>query len=394
MSLGSGNCICGKKGTKVCNKCRLAKYCSRECQVADFPKHKTICCHLSASTDTAAIAQACETLKLLPTYYTVKPWPMSTKACTRVPLEQLLPQFLCLAVTHHQCVVVQHYSPLVSATRKGNQLRIVSLKADRRTQGFQAFTSFKSFNQYAPQPGAPASALEDLRAAYLMLSFAAKCNQVVCCFGWLVLSMLQTHILTYGGKRVVGWAIQDGTLNSNHKDITDLCPTEVVSRAHLPEVLQCLDSGRPIPPHMGTQLGSVGRNNVHVWLTFFTEDGGAFDLDLSAFQFGNASLPVPCVVPVSHTVTTAFNGMVTRSRVLGNDMPSFVDTVFALIEAHVRSVNSMTASRHRIEDMFLKFAHTAQQLLSPGAQADLRRFARPDTFWDMLMDPRLQDINT
>jgi hypothetical protein len=108
MSLGSSNCICGKKGTKVCNKCRLAKYCSRQCQVADFPKHKTICCHLSASTDTAAIAQACETLKLLPTYYTVKPWPMSTKVCPRVPLEQLLPQFLCLAVTHHQCVVAPH----------------------------------------------------------------------------------------------------------------------------------------------------------------------------------------------------------------------------------------------------------------------------------------------
>jgi hypothetical protein len=318
MSHGSDNCICGKKGTKACNKCRLARYCSRECQIAAFPNHKAVCGHLSDSTDASAISQACETLKLLPKYYTVKPWPMSTKACLRVPLEQLLPQFLCLAVTHDQCVAVQHYSPLVCATRRGNQLRVVSLKAHQKTQGFQAFTSFKSFNQCAPQPGVPASALDELRAAYLMLSFTAKCNQVVCCFGWLVLSMLQTHILTFGGKRVVGWAIQDGTLNSKHKDITHLYPVEVVSRAHLPEVLQCLDSGRPIPPHMGTQSGSIGRNDVHVWLTFFTEDGGAFDLDLSAFQFGNATLPVPCIVPVSHTVTTAFNGMVTRSRVLGH----------------------------------------------------------------------------
>eukprot|EP01102_Stenamoeba_stenopodia_P002611 TRINITY_DN1246_c0_g1_i1.p1 TRINITY_DN1246_c0_g1~~TRINITY_DN1246_c0_g1_i1.p1 ORF type:complete len:430 (-),score=91.53 TRINITY_DN1246_c0_g1_i1:978-2177(-) len=37
------DCVCGKPGSKVCGGCRVTKYCSAECQKADWPKHKLLC---------------------------------------------------------------------------------------------------------------------------------------------------------------------------------------------------------------------------------------------------------------------------------------------------------------------------------------------------------------
>lgn len=34
--------VCGKEADKKC-KCMVAKYCSRECQVSDWKKHKKVC---------------------------------------------------------------------------------------------------------------------------------------------------------------------------------------------------------------------------------------------------------------------------------------------------------------------------------------------------------------
>lgn len=36
-------CVCGKTGTSRCAACKLAWYCSRECQKADWPKHGGVC---------------------------------------------------------------------------------------------------------------------------------------------------------------------------------------------------------------------------------------------------------------------------------------------------------------------------------------------------------------
>ena len=35
---------CGKKGKKKCGRCMEVKYCTRECQVADWRMHKLVCC--------------------------------------------------------------------------------------------------------------------------------------------------------------------------------------------------------------------------------------------------------------------------------------------------------------------------------------------------------------
>ena len=32
-----GDCL------KVCGKCKAVRYCSRQCQVSDWPKHKSVC---------------------------------------------------------------------------------------------------------------------------------------------------------------------------------------------------------------------------------------------------------------------------------------------------------------------------------------------------------------
>jgi hypothetical protein len=36
-------CVCGKTGTSRCSACRLAWYCSKTCQGADWQKHKKVC---------------------------------------------------------------------------------------------------------------------------------------------------------------------------------------------------------------------------------------------------------------------------------------------------------------------------------------------------------------
>jgi hypothetical protein len=35
---------CASEGSQLCGKCLKAKYCSRECQVADWKAHKLVCC--------------------------------------------------------------------------------------------------------------------------------------------------------------------------------------------------------------------------------------------------------------------------------------------------------------------------------------------------------------
>ena len=38
-----GNICCKKDGIMICSRCKIIKYCSKECQVADWKRHKTEC---------------------------------------------------------------------------------------------------------------------------------------------------------------------------------------------------------------------------------------------------------------------------------------------------------------------------------------------------------------
>lgn len=51
-----------------------------------------------------------------------------------------------------------------------------------------------------------------MTAAYLMLSFYAKCHLLVSTFAALLLQSVDTHTITYKGERIIGWSMQDGTL--------------------------------------------------------------------------------------------------------------------------------------------------------------------------------------
>ena len=41
-------CMCGEVAVSVCSRCRLTWYCSRDCQVADYQRHKCMCKHLAS----------------------------------------------------------------------------------------------------------------------------------------------------------------------------------------------------------------------------------------------------------------------------------------------------------------------------------------------------------
>lgn len=48
---------CGAKGAlKICTRCRSARYCGRECQLAAWPSHKQACAALCAATAAAPAA--------------------------------------------------------------------------------------------------------------------------------------------------------------------------------------------------------------------------------------------------------------------------------------------------------------------------------------------------
>ena len=41
--ISKGCQVCGKKTDKCCSRCKKALYCSRECQLKDWPGHKKVC---------------------------------------------------------------------------------------------------------------------------------------------------------------------------------------------------------------------------------------------------------------------------------------------------------------------------------------------------------------
>lgn len=173
-------CSCGKPGDKKCSKCKIACYCSRECQVADFPKHKRVCKILAKMN----LNSSPENITLLPTLCSKIPLPKLPPSSPVLPLEPLLPFFLLMATMHLQCEDADWFSPVHDMLKINNNLiALVANVGMEPKSKLYTFNPFKRFYQ-----GGSESA-EHAKTAYLMMTFNGKCCELACCFGQLVLKV-------------------------------------------------------------------------------------------------------------------------------------------------------------------------------------------------------------
>ena len=199
-------CICGKPADKKCSRCKFKSYCSVECQRQDFPHHKKVCKFVAehskpSDESTANVNNAVDHLRRLPEVYAANPWPTALgPKVPSVPVNHLAGLFKMLFLTQLQSQMVSTVAPALVVVRHNQELTVLTLNAaDKPPVQHQTFIPFRAFNGNSLLQGssmAPTSE-DDMRCAYLMMSFAAKCNQIASCFGLLVLRTLQTHRLTY-----------------------------------------------------------------------------------------------------------------------------------------------------------------------------------------------------
>jgi hypothetical protein len=387
---------CGKHADKRCAKCRSVGYCSRECQVADFKKHKALCGVITAAYagPQSTTKSVCEDLKKFPLACRSNPLPLLSSSCKRFPLEQLVPFFHLHFLGSFQCVTVMLYSPLVSAavSHSGRKISLIldSAKTNKNMPTMQSFVSYGDFRKgmcfVDDMYGNCEKKIEDtLMKAYLMLCFHAKCNQVASCFGLLVLKTLYTHQFTYEGERIIGWAIQDGALKLDHRRITGLNIVHM-DRKDIEELLietvDAIQNESKLPPKV--KQSPVQRNTIHVWLTFAVESGRIFDLDLSALQFGNLTLN-DCIAPVVPGDTTAFHGMCDRDRLLGVNLPSFEADVNEFIRTHADNARILQGPGSILNEQLLKsgFEDMIDNRVLPYAHK-MVDFAEPTHFWNIV----------
>ena len=49
VNFAEGCAMCGLQPSRVCSRCRQVRYCSRECQIVDFPNHRDGCMFLGST---------------------------------------------------------------------------------------------------------------------------------------------------------------------------------------------------------------------------------------------------------------------------------------------------------------------------------------------------------
>jgi hypothetical protein len=168
----------------------------------------------------------------------------------------------------------------------------------------KSFVPFRIFNNGGTVIPDILSDSEHLKTAYLALSFFDKCNQVTTCFGILVENAIRNgYQLIYGGEKIIGWAIYDGLMKLDNNINFNLVGVKSVD--DIPNILQRSAQNKKVSGYK-VAYG----NEIHIWLTFVTESGHVFDLDLSAFQYGHVS-PIPYIFPAT---PIAFNGTCERKN--------------------------------------------------------------------------------
>ncbi len=252
----------------------------------------------------------------------------------------------------------------------------------------QTFIPFNDFNGTKVLPAALRSDPEDMKAVYMMISFSSKCTQFVAAFGLLIQKIFHTHQMTYEGERIIGWAIQDGNMDATHPNFCTLDLLLVRNSNDAVKVVECVNNNRPVPTQTAEELTLQG-NSTHIWLTFVTESGRVYDLDLSSWQFG-PMLPFPCIMPIdikSSDLSMTLNGMCKRDRLLATTMKDFGDCIQDLLTTHVAMVKGVQGGNPNLTlDVFKsKLEDVGTAAMNPvGLQMEMPSFDNSYHFWNRL----------
>jgi hypothetical protein len=253
------------------------------------------------------------------------PLPKLSSSAPKLPLEQLIPFFLVLYTINQQSILVN--GPIFCVVMKENNFTVISdeWKLDAKTKSFVPFSVFNNSGKIKSEM---ISDPEHMKTAYLALSYFAKCNQVTTCFGILVENAISNgYQFTYGGEKIIGWGIYDGLMKLDSNINFNLVTVKSVEE--IPHILRSVAENKEVSGYK-VAYG----NEIHVWLTFVTESGRVFDLDLSAFQYGHVT-PIPYIFPAT---PIAFNGTCERKHLLGVNMPDFLEIVEQMMLKQVELV--------------------------------------------------------
>jgi hypothetical protein len=299
----------------------------------------------------------------------------------KLSLELLLPFFLHMFTLSQQCGWVKFIGPVLSAVKHGNKVTYLTendIQLCNFRGGVRTYTSFKSFNKGGTiNPQSP-SEIQEMLEAFMILSFCAKCTQLACVFGLLVSKTLPHYQMTYEGEHIIGWAVQDGYLKRDHANCLNLHFVKANSAQELPHMITRLKNGEELP---GTSRFMHG-DDVHVWLTFVTESGRIFDLDLSAFQFGIMD-PLPYIIPVLNADKDALGGLCYRDRILSGDKLRFEENIADTIGSIADLFKSDFLKEQGIteESMIMNFMQFIDAVMHPRNAAAMPYFTTSERFW-------------
>lgn len=168
--------------------------------------------------------------------------------------------------------------------------------------------------------------------------------------------LLPNYDIRYQGEKIIGWAIHDGDLNVDHKIINQVTIFDVHSISDTGNLIEKLRKGEEELDQSICKKMEMKRNDAHVWLSFVTESGKLFDLDLSAFQFGS-NLPFPCIVPIKQTKRSLLNqqkSFCRRDQLYGVNMQGLTSSADNLATIHMNSIkrNMPGKEKVRVEDFY------------------------------------------
>ena len=114
-----------------------------------------------------------------------------------------------------------------------------------------------------------------------------------------------------------------------------------------------------------------------MWLTFVTESGRIFDMDLSALQFG-LTFPVPYIVPVLDVSGKAFDNLCNRDTISDSHKDDFMNCLGIL--THLMYNNIGRTPDDFFEDINSVYATVMYNLKLPT----IKYLSDPEIFWRVL----------